>query len=165
MSKKNDAWGIEVGSYAIKALHLIRTPEGVEVADYTVFPFKQPLTTPDLDVDETIQVRLEAFLAKYDVSRSTVTVSVPGHMAFAKFAKLPPVDPKKIPDIVKFEAVQQIPFPLDQMVFPPGPRRSQRRHHRYKSGPFRSPREKARNPVPRPGIHRDRSPFSWLPRS
>ena len=36
-------------------------------------------------------------------------------MAFARFAKLPPVEPKKIPDIVKFEAVQQIPFPIDQV--------------------------------------------------
>jgi type IV pilus assembly protein PilM len=40
---------------------------------------------------------------------------VPGHSAFARFAKLPPVEPKKIPDIVKFEAVQQIPFPIDQV--------------------------------------------------
>src|SRR5262249_27371068 len=37
------------------------------------------------------------------------------HQAFARFAKLPPVDPKKIPDIVKFEAVQQIPFPMEQV--------------------------------------------------
>ena len=42
-------------------------------------------------------------------------MSVPGHAAFARFAKLPPVEPKKVPDIVKFEAMQQIPFPLDQV--------------------------------------------------
>ena len=28
---------------------------------------------------------------------------------------LPPVEPRKVPDIVKFEAVQQIPFPLDEV--------------------------------------------------
>jgi Tfp pilus assembly PilM family ATPase len=42
-------------------------------------------------------------------------MSVPGHAAFARFAKLPPVEPKKVPDIVKFEAVQQIPFPIEQV--------------------------------------------------
>src|SRR6185503_17864296 len=42
-------------------------------------------------------------------------MSVPGHAAFARFAKLPPVEPKKVPDIVKFEAVQQIPFPIDEV--------------------------------------------------
>ena len=41
--------------------------------------------------------------------------SVPGHMAFARFAKLPPVDPKELPKIVKFEAVQQIPFPIEEV--------------------------------------------------
>jgi type IV pilus assembly protein PilM len=115
MSKKNDAWGIEVGADAIKAIRLVRGPEGVRVADYDILPFKRVLTTPDLNVDEAIQVNLDAFVTKHDLSKSNVVVSVPGHMAFARFAKLPPVDPKKIPDIVKFEAVQQIPFPIEQV--------------------------------------------------
>ena len=34
---------------------------------------------------------------------------------FARFVKLPPVEPKKVPEIVKFEAIQQIPFPLDDV--------------------------------------------------
>lgn len=34
--------------------------------------------------------------------------SIPGHSSFARFAKLPPVEPKKVPEIVKFEAMQQI---------------------------------------------------------
>ena len=35
----------------------------------------------------------------------------------ARFVKLPPVEEKKIVDIVKFEAKQQIPFPLDEVVW------------------------------------------------
>ena len=42
---------------------------------------------------------------------------MPGHSAFARVAKLPPVEPKKIPDIVKFEAVQQIPFPIEDSLY------------------------------------------------
>jgi type IV pilus assembly protein PilM len=115
MSKNNVAWGIELGADAIKAMRLTRTPEGIDLTDYEVVAFKQILTTPDMNVDEAIQVNLDAFLQKHDLKGSTVVVSVPGNMAFARFAKLPPVDPKKIPDIVKFEAVQQIPFPIDQV--------------------------------------------------
>jgi type IV pilus assembly protein PilM len=44
-----------------------------------------------------------------------VAISIPGHQSFCRFAKLPPVEPKKVPDIVKFEAVQQIPFPLEEV--------------------------------------------------
>jgi type IV pilus assembly protein PilM len=44
-----------------------------------------------------------------------VSVGVSGQSSFARFIKLPPVEEKKIPEIVKFEAIQQIPFPLDQV--------------------------------------------------
>ena len=42
-------------------------------------------------------------------------VGVSGQSSFARFIKLPPVEPKKIPEIVRFEAIQQIPFPLDDV--------------------------------------------------
>ncbi len=115
MSKKNDSWGIEVGANAIKAMRLVREGGEIEVAAYDVIPFKKVLTTPDLNVDEAIQVNLDQFLARHDLSKSSVVVSVPGNMAFARFAKLPPVEPKKIAEIVKYEAMQQIPFPIDQV--------------------------------------------------
>jgi len=115
MAKKNDCWGIEVGANAIKAMRLVNEGGKAAIVDYDVVPFKKVLTTPDLDVDEAIQVNLDQFMGRRDVSRSSIAVSVPGHSAFARFAKLPPVEPKKIPDIVRFEAVQQIPFPIDQV--------------------------------------------------
>lgn len=115
MPSKNDSWGIEVGSDAIKAIHLVRKGSDIQVAGFEVLPFKKILSTPDLDVDEAIQENLQQFFSRNDVRRSTVVASVPGSAAFAKFAKLPPVDPKKVPDIVRFEAVQQIPFPIEQV--------------------------------------------------
>ena len=115
MARNKGSWGIEVGANAIKAMRLMRHGTGVVVTDYTVMPFKKVLTTPDLNVDEAIQVNLDKFLSRHDTRKDTVMVSVPGNVAFAKFAKLPPVEPKKIPDIVQFEAVQQIPFPIEQV--------------------------------------------------
>ncbi len=119
MGRGNDSWGIEVGANAIKAVHLTRTGSGakakVQMIAHEVIPFKHVLTTPDLNIDEAIQVNLDQLMARHDLSKSRVVISVPGHKAFARFAKLPPVEPKKIPDIVKFEAVQQIPFPIEQV--------------------------------------------------
>ena len=115
MSKKNDCWGIEVGANAIKAVRLVREGEAIRLAEFDVLPFKQILTTPDLNVDDEIQLHLANFLERHDISKSAVIASVPGHMAFARFAKLPPVEPKKIHSIVGYEAAQQIPFPIDQV--------------------------------------------------
>ena len=44
-----------------------------------------------------------------------MAIGVSGQSSFARFIKLPPVEPKKIPEIVRFEAIQQIPFPLDDV--------------------------------------------------
>ena len=115
MPSKNDCWGIEVGSHAIKAVRLVKAGGNLHLEDYAILPFKQVLTTPDINVEEAIQVNLDTFLSKHDVSKSTIIVSVPGNKAFARFASLPPVETKKIPDIVKFEAVQQIPFPIEEV--------------------------------------------------
>lgn len=115
MPSNNDAWGIEVGANAIKALRLTRTGDQVRVSEYEVLPFKKILTTPDINADEAIQVGLDHLMNKHQMRKSVIVASVPGHMAFARFAKLPPVEPKKIGEIVKYEAIQQIPFPLEQV--------------------------------------------------
>lgn len=112
---RNESWGIEVGANAIKAIRLQRIGDEVDVLDYEVLPHKRILTTPDLNVDEAVQVALDQFISRHDVSKSNVVVSVPGHLAFARFARLPPIEPKKIGEIVQYEAMQQIPFPIHEV--------------------------------------------------
>ena len=46
-----------------------------------------------------------------------MAIAVPGQSGLARFIKLPPVERKKIPDIVKYEARQQIPFALEDVVW------------------------------------------------
>ncbi len=111
----NDAWGIDLGYYELKAMHLVRDGADLIVEDFEALPFKEPLTTPDLDVDEAIQVALDDFIGRHDLRKSEVIVGIPGHLALAKFAKLPPVEPKKVGQIVQYEAQQQIPFPIDEV--------------------------------------------------
>ncbi len=116
MPASNAAWGIEVGSYAVKALRLERDGDGVAVTDFAYIPHKKVLSTPDLDRDEMSRLSLGQFNAQQRGNDGApVVMSVPGNSAFARFAKLPPVEPKKVPDIVRFEAVQQIPFPIEEV--------------------------------------------------
>ena len=115
MSSKKEAWGVEVGAQAIKAMKLGRHGNEVALLDFDIMPFKQVLTTPDLNVEEAIRVNLDALATKHEFDKSTVVVSVPGHMAFARFAKLPPIEATKVKSIVAYEAQQQIPFPIDEV--------------------------------------------------
>ena len=115
MARVRAAWGMEVGAAAIKAVRLERDGDRVSVTDFAVVPHKKVLATPDIDQDDMTRLSLGQFISEKDIHGELLVMSVPGHAAFARFAKLPPVDPKKVPDIVKFEAVQQIPFPIDQV--------------------------------------------------
>jgi type IV pilus assembly protein PilM len=111
----NVCWGIEVGSGAIKAIKLEADGDGVAVRDFAVINHPKVLSTPELDQSDALRMALGTLTNQYDLSKAILSVSVPGHQSFARFAKLPPVEPKKVPDIVKFEAVQQIPFPLEEV--------------------------------------------------
>ncbi len=115
MPAANTCWGIEVGAGAVKALKLEVVDDRPRVVDFAYIPHAKVLSTPELDQEDAKRVALGRLVTEFDLSNATIAVSVPGHSAFARFAKLPPVDPKKVPDIVKFEAVQQIPFPLEQV--------------------------------------------------
>src|SRR5213076_466292 len=55
------------------------------------------------------------FVQRHSTKGSLVGIGVSGQSSFARFVKLPPVETKKIPEIVRFEAIQQIPFPLEQV--------------------------------------------------
>ncbi len=115
MGASNECWGIEMGFGAIKALKLQQDGDEIRVIDYAVINHPKVLSTPDLDQDDAMRVALGTLASTKDLTGSRISISLPGHQSFARFAKLPPVDPKKVGDIVKFEAVQQIPFPLEEV--------------------------------------------------
>src|SRR5437764_8541812 len=110
-------WGIDVGQCALKAIRL-EQKEGQVVAtafDYIEHP--KILSQPDADPDQLTREALEQFLSRNTIRGDIVVISVPGQSGLARFVKLPPVEERKIAEIVKFEAKQQIPFPLDEVVW------------------------------------------------
>lgn len=115
MASSNICWGIEIGAGGVRGLKLQADGENIRVLDFISFDHPKVLSTPELDQDDALRVALGMMANQYDLSNAQVAISVPGHQSFARFAKLPPVEPKKVPDIVKFEAVQQIPFPLEDV--------------------------------------------------
>ena len=115
MAGAQTAWGLDVGLTSLKAIKLRRDGDMVSVEAFDVVEHDKFLSEPDVDRDAMIQQTLQKFLLRNPIRRERVYIGVPGSSTFARFVKLPPVDPKKIPEIVKFEAIQQIPFPLDQV--------------------------------------------------
>ncbi len=119
MAKNSAVWGIDIGQCAIKALRCRRLDEDDSIVadafDYIEYP--KILSQPDADPAELVREGLELFLSRNSVRGDKVAISVSGQSGLARFIKLPPVESKKIPDIVKYEARQQIPFALEDVVW------------------------------------------------
>ena len=118
MAGTQAVWGIEIGRCALKAVKLRPSADGkVELLAQDYIEHAKILSQPDANRDELISNALEKFLSRNDLSRDQVVVSVPGQHTLARFTKLPPVAEKKIPDIVRYEADQQIPFDMDEVIW------------------------------------------------
>lgn len=112
-------WGIDIGQCALKALRCRPHEDArklvAEAFDYIEYP--KILSQPGSDPAELISEALKQFLSRNTVQGDRVAISVPGQNGLARFIKLPPVEAKKIPDIVRYEAKQQIPFDLNDVVW------------------------------------------------
>ena len=61
---------------------------------------------------------MQELLARKELSApSQINVCAPGFHVFSKFVKLPPVDTSKVTQIIRYEAQQNVPFPLDEVVW------------------------------------------------
>src|SRR5438046_322669 len=110
-------WGIDLRQCALKAIRLENVDGQITATAFDYIEHPKILSQPDADPDQLTREALEQFLSRNSIKGDVVIISVPGQSGLARFVKLPPVEEKKIADIVKFEAKQQIPFPLEEVVW------------------------------------------------
>ena len=60
---------------------------------------------------------LREMLAELQIKSGNVNYAVPAQSVFARFVKLPAVEEEKIERIIAFEAQQNVPFPIDEVVW------------------------------------------------
>jgi type IV pilus assembly protein PilM len=117
MAANTTVWGIDLGKCALKAVALRQEGDGVEAIDHVFIEHPRILSQPDADAPALIAKAMNKFAEKRDFSKAKIVVGVPGQHTLARFTKLPPVEKKKIPQIVEYEAQQQIPFDLEEVIW------------------------------------------------
>src|SRR5580692_2947226 len=60
---------------------------------------------------------LQEIIAQKNIRSKIVNVCAPGFHVFSKFVKLPPVETSKVTQIIQYEAQQNVPFPLAEVVW------------------------------------------------
>ncbi len=108
---------VDVGTSFIKVAEFASTPqEGLLLTNFGVASLDlQP--GDEASRPAAITATLRELLAEHRIRPGPATVSIAGQQVFSRFVKLPPVDPGKIYQIVQYEAAQNVPFPIDEVVW------------------------------------------------
>jgi type IV pilus assembly protein PilM len=93
----NEAGGLSLKQYGFKSLGL----EGVQEATR----------------EGAMQRALQEIAAEKIYASKSLNICAPGFHTFSKFVKLPPVDTSKVTQIIQYEAQQNVPFPLEEVVW------------------------------------------------
>jgi type IV pilus assembly protein PilM len=71
----------------------------------------------DVARERVLVKAVQELIAERGFSAKDINACAPGFHVFSKFVKLPPVDSSKVSQIVQYEAQQNVPFPLDDVVW------------------------------------------------
>src|SRR5881275_1448973 len=67
--------------------------------------------------ERVILKAIQEMLAEKAYGSKNINICAPGFHTFSKFVKLPPVDTSKVTQIIQYEAQQNVPFPLEEVVW------------------------------------------------
>ncbi len=74
---------------------------------------------PTVDASRLTQLKIaiDELADQIGIRKKSAWCAVSGHIAFTRFVKLPPVQGDKVDQIVEFEARQNVPFPIDEVIW------------------------------------------------
>ncbi|MCS7338095.1 MAG: pilus assembly protein PilM [Verrucomicrobiae bacterium] len=67
--------------------------------------------------EAALQKALQELLGELQGAPKEINICAPGSQVFSKFIKLPPVETGKVTKMIEFEAKQNVPFPLEEVVW------------------------------------------------
>ncbi|MGL6225896.1 MAG: type IV pilus assembly protein PilM [Thermoguttaceae bacterium] len=119
MGKNEIVWGIDIGNTSLKAICCRRSadPGKIEVLGYDFIEHSKILSQPGAEPEEILAETMKEFFTRNKIRGHVVGISVSGQNTISRFLKLPPVDASKVPDIIRYEAKQWLPFDLRDVVW------------------------------------------------
>jgi type IV pilus assembly protein PilM len=108
---------VDFGAGSLKLAEFETNPAGgLSLKSFAIQPLGQE-GAADATREAVILKALQTLLVEKNIKAKTVNVCAPGFHVFSKFVKLPPVDATKVTQIIQYEAQQNVPFPLAEVVW------------------------------------------------
>ena len=107
---------LDIGSHSLKLAEFADVRGGLEMTRYAVSNLG---VDPQSDADRSqyIITTIHDLIRESGCKPGPVQVAISGHAVFSRFVKLPPVEPEKVYQIIQYEAQQNVPFPMNEVVW------------------------------------------------
>lgn len=113
--KSNRVLAMDVGTSDLKLAELSAGKKGMELLNLSV---RSLGIEPGSDEDPTLSIvsTIKDVIREKEIRPCPVVLSVSGTSAFLRLVRLPPVKRSKIYQTIQYEAMQNVPFPLNEVV-------------------------------------------------
>ena len=117
MSPRTRITTLNLGSQSIELAEFRTRPQGGLIL--CGYRSRNLLADPTREATRHTQVvtALREMLGELQIKGGNVNYTVAEESIFTRFVKLPPIDEEKIERIISFEAQQNVPFPIDEVVW------------------------------------------------
>jgi type IV pilus assembly protein PilM len=108
---------VDFGAGSLKVAEFeLNEAGGLSLKDFTIKPLGAEGAQESAREAAVLKALREA-IAEKGFTAKNLNVCAPGFQVFSKFVKLPPVDAGKVTQIIQYEAQQNVPFPLAEVVW------------------------------------------------
>lgn len=117
MLKHDRILALDIGSSGVKLAEFAAQGEmGVQLVNFAVGSMGLG-PGDEAERYRVLTVTIKEMMQESGIKPGPVLITVSGQQVFSRFVKLPPVDKDKIAQIVAYEAQQNVPFPIEEVVW------------------------------------------------
>jgi len=117
MLKSEGILALDIGTSGIKLAEFTQGKDGsIELVNFAIGSLGLG-PGDDEERGRYLVLTIKDMMKERQIRPGPVLLSVSGQTVFSRFVKLPPVDKEKVAQIVAYEAQQNVPFPIEEVVW------------------------------------------------
>jgi type IV pilus assembly protein PilM len=105
----------DVGASSLKMAVFSLERNRIQLTDFDVSPVSIPAGTSLEETNHILARQMKASLSLRKIKARSILASISGQSVFTRFVKLPAVEEEKVSQIIRYEAQQQVPFPIEDV--------------------------------------------------
>jgi type IV pilus assembly protein PilM len=114
--KKQDVIGLDIGTSAIKLVHLRPTSKGYQLVNLGIAPIPPQTIVEGSIMDATLVTdAIRGVMKERKVKVRDVAMAVSGHSVIVKKISIPETPPEELAESIRWEAEQHIPFDIEEV--------------------------------------------------